>query len=218
MKTNEFSVKEKKGNKIVLEEENDKKHGIIWIFFYKYGRMLNMILALVALFVFLIDLSLSYDIFMENAKRVYVIDEREYFKYNASDLKLDDVEPISVSSLDDLTENVILFNNDSRTSRVEFLVVISEVIKDSMVRLNPSELMFSVSTDGGNSYSNPSILNSNINSDLTKLDYVIYKGTIDHSSSMNLKLKIWLPETGLDQNHLQGKIFRGKINVYYRVV
>ena len=155
---------------------------------------------------------------MENAKRVYVIDEREYFKYNASDLKLDDVEPISGSSLDDLTENVILFDNDSRTSRVEFLVVISEVIKDSMVRLNPSELMFSVSTDGGNSYSNPSILNSNINSDLTKLDYVIYKGTIDHSSSMNLKLKIWLPETGLDQNHLQGKIFRGKINVYYRVV
>lgn len=120
MKTNEFSVKEKKGNKIVLEEENDKKHGIIWIFFYKYGRMLNMILALVALFVFLIGLSLSYDIFMENAKRVYVIDEREYFKYNASDLKLDDVEPISGSSLDDLTENVILFDNDSRTSRVEF--------------------------------------------------------------------------------------------------
>lgn len=214
----EFSVKKKTEDKIIIQEEKNKKHGIIWIFFNKYGRILNMILALVALFVFLIGLSLSYEIFMENSKKVYIIDEREYFKYNTSELRLDDVVPVDNDKLDDIKENVIALNNDSVSKSVNFLVVISEYIKDSSIRLNPSSLLYKVSEDDGVTYSNSKVLNSNISEDLTKLDYIIYSGTLEPKSNINLKLMIWLPETGENQNDLQGKIFKGKINVYYRVV
>lgn len=216
MGTNRFSVKEVKEENIVLEEEKDKKHGIIWLFFKKYGRMLNMILSLVALFVLLIGMSLSYDIFLENAEKIYIIDEKEYLKFTSNDLDIGDLSPVNEDDLNDNHETIVTLNNTSKYRNVEYLVVVTENEEESSIE--PRDLMFSISDDGGNSYSTASALNSNTSKDLEKNDYIIYRGDLNGKGKINLKLRIWIPETGEDQNYLQGKIFKGKINIYYREV
>lgn len=216
MKTNEFSVKEIKEDNIVLEEENDKKHGIIWLFFKKYGRMLNMVLSLVALIVLLIGMSLSYDIFLENAKKIYIIDEKEYLKFTSSNLTLDNLAPTHSDGIEGDRETILTLNNTSAYKKVDYLVVLSEVLHED--RINPAELLYSVSVDGGKNYSDPAVLSGNTMVGLEDTDYVLYEGSLNYNDTANIKLRIWIPETGVDQNHLQGKVFKGKLNIYYKEV
>jgi len=216
MGTNRFSVKEIKEENIVLEEEKDKKHGIIWIFFKKYGRMLNMILSLVALFVLLVGMSLSYDIFLKNAEEIHIIDEKEYLKFTSNDLDIGDLSPVDEDDLNDDHETIVTLKNISKYRNVEYLIVVSENEEESSIE--PKDLMFSISDNGGNSYTTARALNSDTSEDLGKNDYIIYSGDLRGKGKINLKLRIWIPETGEDQNYLQGKIFKGKINIYYREV
>lgn len=214
MKTNEFRVKEINDDKIVLEEERDKKHGIIWLFFKKYGRMLNMVLSLVAFIVLLIGMSLSYDIFLDNAKKIYIIDEKEFLKFASNNLTLDNLTPTSNDKVDDEDETIVTLSNTSSFKKIDYLLVVSEILHED--RINPSELFYSLSVDGGKNYTEPKVLNARTISGLQDTDYVLYEGSLEQSSDINIRLRVWIPETGVDQNHLQGKLFKGKLNIYYK--
>lgn len=214
MKTNEFRVKEINDDKIVLEEERDKKHGIIWLFFKKYGRMLNMVLSLVAFIVLLIGMSLSYDIFLDNAKKIYIIDEKEFLKFASNNLTLDNLTPTSNDKVDDEDETIVTLSNTSSFKKIDYLLVVSEILHED--RINPSELLYSLSVDGGKNYTEPKVLNARTISGLQDTDYVLYEGSLEQSSDINIRLRVWIPETGVDQNHLQGKLFKGKLNIYYK--
>ena len=214
MKTNEFRVKEINDDKIVLEEERDKKHGIIWLFFKKYGRMLNMVLSLVAFIVLLIGMSLSYDIFLDNAKKIYIIDEKEFLKFASNNLTLDNLTPTSNDKVDDEDETIVTLSNTSSFKKIDYLLVVSEILHED--RINPSELLYSLSVDGGKNYTEPNVLNARTISGLQDTDYVLYEGSLEQSSDINIRLRVWIPETGVDQNHLQGKLFKGKLNIYYK--
>lgn len=214
MKTNEFRVKEINDDKIVLEEERDKKHGIIWLFFKKYGRMLNMVLSLVAFIVLLVGMSLSYDIFLDNAKKIYIIDEKEFLKFASNDLTLDNLTPTSNDKVDDEDETIVTLSNTSSFKKIDYLLVVSEILHED--RINPSELLYSLSVDGGKNYTEPKVLNARTISGLQDTDYVLYEGSLEQSSDINIRLRVWIPETGVDQNHLQGKLFKGKLNIYYK--
>lgn len=214
MKTNEFRVKEINDDKIVLEEERDKKHGIIWLFFKKYGRMLNMVLSLVAFIVLLIGMSLSYDIFLDNAKKIYIIDEKEFLKFTSNNLTLDNLTPTSNDKVDDEDETIVTLSNTSSFKKIDYLVVVSEILHED--RINPSELLYSLSVDGGKNYTEPNVLNARTISGLQDTDYVLYEGSLEQNSDINIRLRVWIPETGVDQNHLQGKLFKGKLNIYYK--
>ncbi len=214
MKTNEFRVKEINDDKIVLEEERDKKHGIIWLFFKKYGRMLNMVLSLVAFIVLLIGMSLSYDIFLDNAKKIYIIDEKEFLKFTSNNLTLDNLTPTSNDKVDDEDETIVTLSNTSSFKKIDYLLVVSEILHED--RINPSELLYSLSVDGGKNYTEPKVLNARTISGLQDTDYVLYEGSLEQSSDINIRLRVWIPETGVDQNHLQGKLFKGKLNIYYK--
>ncbi len=214
MKTNEFRVKEINDDKIVLEEERDKKHGIIWLFFKKYGRMLNMVLSLVAFIVLLIGMSLSYDIFLDNAKKIYIIDEKEFLKFTSNNLTLDNLIPTSNDKVDDEDETIVTLSNTSSFKKIDYLLVVSEILHED--RINPSELLYSLSVDGGKNYTEPKVLNARTISGLQDTDYVLYEGSLEQSSDINIRLRVWIPETGVDQNHLQGKLFKGKLNIYYK--
>lgn len=214
MKTNEFRVKEINDDKIVLEEERDKKHGIIWLFFKKYGRMLNMVLSLVAFIVLLIGMSLSYDIFLDNAKKIYIIDEKEFLKFASNNLTLDNLTPTSSDKVDDEDETIVTLSNTSSFKKIDYLLVVSEILHED--RINPSELLYSLSVDGGKNYTEPKVLNARTISGLQDTDYVLYEGSLEQSSDINIRLRVWIPETGVDQNHLQGKLFKGKLNIYYK--
>lgn len=214
MKTNEFRVKEINDDKIVLEEERDKKHGIIWLFFKKYGRMLNMVLSLVAFIVLLVGMSLSYDIFLDNAKKIYIIDEKEFLKFASNNLTLDNLTPTSNDKVDDEDETIVTLSNTSSFKKIDYLVVVSEILHED--RINPSELLYSLSVDGGKNYTDPNVLNARTISGLQDTDYVLYEGSLEQNSDINIRLRVWIPETGVDQNHLQGKLFKGKLNIYYK--
>ena len=214
MKTNEFRVKEINDDKIVLEEERDKKHGIIWLFFKKYGRMLNMVLSLVAFIVLLVGMSLSYDIFLDNAKKIYIIDEMEFLKFASNNLTLDNLTPTSNDKVDDEDETIVTLSNTSSFKKIDYLLVVSEILHED--RINPSELLYSLSVDGGKNYTEPKVLNARTISGLQDTDYVLYEGSLEQSSDINIRLRVWIPETGVDQNHLQGKLFKGKLNIYYK--
>ncbi len=214
MKTNEFRVKEINDDKIVLEEERDKKHGIIWLFFKKYGRMLNMVLSLVAFIVLLVGMSLSYDIFLDNAKKIYIIDEKEFLKFTSNNLTLDNLIPTSNDKVDDEDETIVTLSNTSSFKNIDYLLVVSEILHED--RINPSELLYSLSVDGGKNYTEPNVLNARTISGLQDTDYVLYEGSLEQSSDINIRLRVWIPETGVDQNHLQGKLFKGKLNIYYK--
>lgn len=214
MKTNEFRVKEINDDKIVLEEERDKKHGIIWLFFKKYGRMLNMVLSLVAFIVLLVGMSLSYDIFLDNAKKIYIIDEKEFLKFASNNLTLDNLTPTSNDKVDDEDETIVTLSNTSSFKKIDYLLVVSEILHED--RINPSELFYSLSVDGGKNYTEPKVLNARTISGLQDTDYVLYEGSLEQSSDINIRLRVWIPETGVDQNHLQGKLFKGKLNIYYK--
>lgn len=214
MKTNEFRVREINDDKIVLEEERDKKHGIIWLFFKKYGRMLNMVLSLVAFIVLLIGMSLSYDIFLDNAKKIYIIDEKEFLKFTSNNLTLDNLTPTSNDKVDDEDETIVTLSNTSSFKNIDYLLVVSEILHED--RINPSELLYSLSVDGGKNYTEPNVLNARTISGLQDTDYVLYEGSLEQSSDINIRLRVWIPETGVDQNHLQGKLFKGKLNIYYK--
>lgn len=214
MKTNEFRVKEINDDKIVLEEERDKKHGIIWLFFKKYGRMLNMVLSLVAFIVLLIGMSLSYDIFLDNAKKIYIIDEKEFLKFTSNNLTLDNLTPTSNDKVDDEDETIVTLSNTSSFKKIDYLLVVSEILHED--RINPSELLYSLSVDGGKNYTEPKVLNARTISGLQDTDYVLYEGSLEQSSDINIRLRVWIPETGVNQNHLQGKLFKGKLNIYYK--
>lgn len=214
MKTNEFRVKEINDDKIVLEEERDKKHGIIWLFFKKYGRMLNMVLSLVAFIVLLVGMSLSYDIFLDNAKKIYIIDEKEFLKFASNNLTLDNLTPTSSDKVDDEDETIVTLSNTSSFKKIDYLLVVSEILHED--RINPSELLYSLSVDGGKNYTEPKVLNARTISGLQDTDYVLYEGSLEQSSDINIRLRVWIPETGVDQNHLQGKLFKGKLNIYYK--
>ncbi len=214
MKTNEFRVKEINDDKIVLEEERDKKHGIIWLFFKKYGRMLNMVLSLVAFIVLLVGMSLSYDIFLDNAKKIYIIDEKEFLKFASNNLTLDNLTPTSNDKVDDEDETIVTLSNTSSFKKIDYLLVVSEILHED--RINPSELLYSLSVDGGKNYTEPKVLNARTISGLQDTDYVLYEGSLEQSSDINIRLRVWIPETGVDQNHLQGKLFKGKLNIYYK--
>lgn len=214
MKTNEFRVKEINDDKIVLEEERDKKHGIIWLFFKKYGRMLNMVLSLVAFIVLLVGMSLSYDIFLDNAKKIYIIDEKEFLKFASNNLTLDNLTPTSNDKVDDEDETIVTLSNTSSFKNIDYLLVVSEILHED--RINPSELLYSLSVDGGKNYTEPNVLNARTISGLQDTDYVLYEGSLEQSSDINIRLRVWIPETGVDQNHLQGKLFKGKLNIYYK--
>lgn len=214
MKTNEFRVKEINDDKIVLEEERDKKHGIIWLFFKKYGRMLNMVLSLVAFIVLLVGMSLSYDIFLDNAKKIYIIDEKEFLKFTSNNLTLDNLTPTSNDKVDDEDETIVTLSNTSSFKKIDYLLVVSEILHED--RINPSELLYSLSVDGGKNYTEPKVLNARTISGLQDTDYVLYEGSLEQSSDINIRLRVWIPETGVDQNHLQGKLFKGKLNIYYK--
>lgn len=214
MKTNEFRVREINDDKIVLEEERDKKHGIIWLFFKKYGRMLNMVLSLVAFIVLLIGMSLSYDIFLDNAKKIYIIDEKEFLKFTSNNLTLDNLTPTSNDKVDDEDETIVTLSNTSSFKKIDYLVVVSEILHED--RINPSELLYSLSVDGGKNYTEPNVLNARTISGLQDTDYVLYEGSLEQNSDINIRLRVWIPETGVDQNHLQGKLFKGKLNIYYK--
>ena len=214
MKTNEFRVKEINDDKIVLEEERDKKHGIIWLFFKKYGRMLNMVLSLVAFIVLLVGMSLSYDIFLDNAKKIYIIDEKEFLKFASNNLTLDNLTPTSNDKVDDEDETIVTLSNTSSFKKIDYLLVVSEILHED--RINPSELLYSLSVDGGKNYTEPKVLNARTISGLQDTDYVLYEGSLEQSSDINIRLRVWIPETGADQNHLQGKLFKGKLNIYYK--
>lgn len=214
MKTNEFRVREINDDKIVLEEERDKKHGIIWLFFKKYGRMLNMVLSLVAFIVLLIGMSLSYDIFLDNAKKIYIIDEKEFLKFTSNNLTLDNLTPTSNDKVDDEDETIVTLSNTSSFKKIDYLLVVSEILHED--RINPSELLYSLSVDGGKNYTEPKVLNARTISGLQDTDYVLYEGSLEQSSDINIRLRVWIPETGVDQNHLQGKLFKGKLNIYYK--
>lgn len=214
MKTNEFRVKEINDDKIVLEEERDKKHGIIWLFFKKYGRMLNMVLSLVAFIVLLIGMSLSYDIFLDNAKKIYIIDEKEFLKFTSNNLTLDNLTPTSNDKVDDEDETIVTLSNTSSFKKIDYLLVVSEILHED--RINPSELLYSLSVDGGKNYTEPNVLNARTISGLQDTDYVLYEGSLEQNSDINIRLRVWIPETGVDQNHLQGKLFKGKLNIYYK--
>lgn len=214
MKTNEFRVKEINDDKIVLEEERDKKHGIIWLFFKKYGRMLNMVLSLVAFIVLLVGMSLSYDIFLDNAKKIYIIDEKEFLKFTSNNLTLDNLTPTSNDKVDDEDETIVTLSNTSSFKKIDYLLVVSEILHED--RINPSELLYSLSVDGGKNYTEPNVLNARTISGLQDTDYVLYEGSLEQSSDINIRLRVWIPETGVDQNHLQGKLFKGKLNIYYK--
>lgn len=214
MKTNEFRVREINDDKIVLEEERDKKHGIIWLFFKKYGRMLNMVLSLVAFIVLLIGMSLSYDIFLDNAKKIYIIDEKEFLKFTSNNLTLDNLIPTSNDKVDDEDETIVTLSNTSSFKKIDYLLVVSEILHED--RINPSELLYSLSVDGGKNYTEPKVLNARTISGLQDTDYVLYEGSLEQSSDINIRLRVWIPETGVNQNHLQGKLFKGKLNIYYK--
>ena len=214
MKTNEFRVREINDDKIVLEEERDKKHGIIWLFFKKYGRMLNMVLSLVAFIVLLVGMSLSYDIFLDNAKKIYIIDEKEFLKFTSNNLTLDNLTPTSNDKVDDEDETIVTLSNTSSFKKIDYLVVVSEILHED--RINPSELLYSLSVDGGKNYTDPNVLNARTISGLQDTDYVLYEGSLEQNSDINIRLRVWIPETGVDQNHLQGKLFKGKLNIYYK--
>ena len=214
MKTNEFRVKEINDDKIVLEEERDKKHGIIWLFFKKYGRMLNMVLSLVAFIALLVGMSLSYDIFLDNAKKIYIIDEKEFLKFASNNLTLDNLTPTSNDKVDDEDETIVTLSNTSSFKKIDYLLVVSEILHED--RINPSELLYSLSVDGGKNYTEPNVLNARTISGLQDTDYVLYEGSLEQSSDINIRLRVWIPETGVDQNHLQGKLFKGKLNIYYK--
>lgn len=214
MKTNEFRVKEINDDKIVLEEERDKKHGIIWLFFKKYGRMLNMVLSLVAFIVLLVAMSLSYDIFLDNAKKIYIIDEKEFLKFTSNNLTLDNLTPTSNDKVDDEDETIVTLSNTSSFKKIDYLLVVSEILHED--RINPSELLYSLSVDGGKNYTEPKVLNARTISGLQDTDYVLYEGSLEQSSDINIRLRVWIPETGVNQNHLQGKLFKGKLNIYYK--
>lgn len=214
MKTNEFRVKEINDDKIVLEEERDKKHGIIWLFFKKYGRMLNMVLSLVAFIVLLVGMSLSYDIFLDNAKKIYIIDEKEFLKFTSNNLTLDNLTPTSNDKVDDEDETIVTLSNTSSFKKIDYLLVVSEILHED--RINPSELLYSLSVDGGKNYTEPKVLNARTISGLQDTDYVLYEGSLEQNSDINIRLRVWIPETGVDQNHLQGKLFKGKLNIYYK--
>lgn len=214
MKTNEFRVREINDDKIVLEEERDKKHGIIWLFFKKYGRMLNMVLSLVAFIVLLVGMSLSYDIFLDNAKKIYIIDEKEFLKFASNNLTLDNLTPTSNDKVDDEDETIVTLSNTSSFKKIDYLLVVSEILHED--RINPSELLYSLSVDGGKNYTEPKVLNARTISGLQDTDYVLYEGSLEQSSDINIRLRVWIPETGVDQNHLQGKLFKGKLNIYYK--
>lgn len=214
MKTNEFRVKEINDDKIVLEEERDKKHGIIWLFFKKYGRMLNMVLSLVAFIVLLVGMSLSYDIFLDNAKKIYIIDEKEFLKFTSNNLTLDNLTPTSNDKVDDEDETIVTLSNTSSFKKIDYLLVVSEILHED--RINPSELLYSLSVDGGKNYTDPNVLNARTISGLQDTDYVLYEGSLEQNSDINIRLRVWIPETGVDQNHLQGKLFKGKLNIYYK--
>lgn len=214
MKTNEFRVKEINDDKIVLEEERDKKHGIIWLFFKKYGRMLNMVLSLVAFIVLLVGMSLSYDIFLDNAKKIYIIDEKEFLKFASNNLTLDNLTPTSNDKVDDEDETIVTLSNTSSFKKIDYLLVVSEILHED--RINPSELLYSLSVDGGKNYTEPKVLNARTISGLQDTDYVLYEGSLEQSSDINIRLRVWIPETGVNQNHLQGKLFKGKLNIYYK--
>lgn len=214
MKTNEFRVKEINDDKIVLEEERDKKHGIIWLFFKKYGRMLNMVLSLVAFIVLLVGMSLSYDIFLDNAKKIYIIDEKEFLKFTSNNLTLDNLTPTSNDKVDDGDETIVTLSNTSSFKKIDYLLVVSEILHED--RINPSELLYSLSVDGGKNYTEPKVLNARTISGLQDTDYVLYEGSLEQNSDINIRLRVWIPETGVDQNHLQGKLFKGKLNIYYK--
>ena len=214
MKTNEFRVKEINDDKIVLEEERDKKHGIIWLFFKKYGRMLNMVLSLVAFIVLLVGMSLSYDIFLDNAKKIYIIDEKEFLKFASNNLTLDNLTPTSNDKVDDEDETIVTLSNTSSFKKIDYLLVVSEILHED--RINPSELLYSLSVDGGKNYTEPKVLNARTISGLQDTDYVLYEGSLEQSSDINIRLRVWIPETGVDQNHLQGKLFKCKLNIYYK--
>ena len=214
MKTNEFRVREINDDKIVLEEERDKKHGIIWLFFKKYGRMLNMVLSLVAFIVLLVGMSLSYDIFLDNAKKIYIIDEKEFLKFTSNNLTLDNLTPTSNDKVDDEDETIVTLSNTSSFKKIDYLVVVSEILHED--RINPSELLYSLSVDGGKNYTEPKVLNARTISGLQDTDYVLYEGSLEQNSDINIRLRVWIPETGVDQNHLQGKLFKGKLNIYYK--
>ena len=214
MKTNEFRVKEINDDKIVLEEERDKKHGIIWLFFKKYGRMLNMVLSLVAFIVLLVGMSLSYDIFLDNAKKIYIIDEKEFLKFASNNLTLDNLTPTSNDKVDDEDETIVTLSNTSSFKKIDYLLVVSEILHED--RINPSELLYSLSVDGGKNYTEPKVLNARTISGLQDTDYVLYEGSLEQSSDINIRLRVWIPETSVDQNHLQGKLFKGKLNIYYK--
>lgn len=196
MKTNEFRVKEINDDKIVLEEERDKKHGIIWLFFKKYGRMLNMVLSLVAFIVLLVGMSLSYDIFLDNAKKIYIIDEKEFLKFASNNLTLDNLTPTSNDKVDDEDETIVTLSNTSSFKKIDYLLVVSEILHED--RINPSELLYSLSVDGGKNYTEPKVLNARTISGLQDTDYVLYEGSLEQSSDINIRLRVWIPETGVD--------------------
>lgn len=216
--TNDFNVKKIKDDKILLEEIDNRKHGVIWLFYNKYGRIINMVLALVAFFVLLIGMILSYDIFLGNAKKIYVIQEKEYVKFGSNQLSIGNLAPLNDDKVADdknnlFNETVVSINNTSLSKNIHYLIVVSEILHDN--RLNPSNLLYSVSIDGGKTYTEPKILNSKLDDNLEDLEYILYEGDLNKNESVNLKLRIWIPETGEDQNDLQGKVFKGKINIYY---
>ena len=173
-----------------------------------------MVLSLVAFIVLLIGMSLSYDIFLDNAKKIYIIDEKEFLKFASNNLTLDNLTPTSNDKVDDEDETIVTLSNTSSFKKIDYLLVVSEILHED--RINPSELLYSLSVDGGKNYTEPKVLNARTISGLQDTDYVLYEGSLEQSSDINIRLRVWIPETGVDQNHLQGKLFKGKLNIYYK--
>ena len=82
MSKNKFVLKERKENRIVLEEEDEKRSfWFFFTFFSKYGSILGTVLTFVSFGVFIVGVGLSLTIIDQNSKKTYEVKTSSVVEY-----------------------------------------------------------------------------------------------------------------------------------------
>ena len=150
-----------------------------------------------------------------------IVRNKDHVIYDDNSLEIIDnsIDEINIKDIMDIKEITL---NNTNTESVHYIVVLEETENydryNISKRLSNDFIRFSVYVNGGKFENN--ILNNNLKNntlleglDIKNNTYLLYKGSIDRLTSLNLKLGLWIDYEDITNDYMNSA-FIGTIKVY----
>lgn len=210
MSSNEFKVKKIEKENITLEEEKDEKKTWLLLFWRKYGNLLTMILIFLAITIFTVGTGIAISRFYNNANEKVEVTINTVVEFIYGDkFELPNTYPMTERQADALYQKgeykeANLKIKNLSTVPVKCKIVLAKNVNETTLKTD--KLYYKLKK--GNEFLEKSNLSFNEYNEA-----ILYTFKMEPKATEHYNLRMWVDETA--DNSYQGKIFKGKVKVYF---